>query len=72
MVKQWVPLKIKWYLDVFIRVPSHKFYSLLDYQGYIIGILGESLEIQFLALFYIYIYRFYKGIKSNLKSSLFI
>ena len=33
------------------------------------NILGESLEIQFLALFYI---DFKKGLKSNLKSSFFI
>ena len=57
MVKQWVqpPINQKQIATwrFFVSVPSHKFYVLFVSLRLFIGILGESIEIQFLAIFYI-------------------
>ena len=43
--------KIDWHLEVFFRVPSPKFYFVIFIIKVFIGMLGESFEIQFLAIF---------------------
>jgi hypothetical protein len=59
--------KNHWHLEVFFRVQSPKWILLKKHIVKVfIGILGESFEIQFLAIFYI---DFNKRLRQNLKSS---